>query len=248
MRSYRRARKTIKKGKRKHRRVSKRSYPGKQHGGEDLGAIPKIVIQTSKDPIPENATAQLKKQLDGWEYLFFTDEDILKFFQENPSADYPAITDKFNAITSGAHKADLFRYYYIFMHGGIFIDSDLMLYDPLTDILGQNSFVSVWAIKPEGSVFNGFLGATAKHPIIENALKDLYTMTNDQLVADYTITCKNLGGFVRKYTGGRVKMLEEVVNNDTYCTVKDTDNGKISLIHYMSMAIPDTRIDTPSSA
>jgi len=200
-----------------------------------------VVIQTSKDPIPENVMNQLKKQLDGWKYTFFTDDDILAFFKENPSSDYPNITDKFNTLVSGPHKADLFRYYYIYMHGGVFIDSDLMLYDPLESIVRDNSFVSVWAIKPEGSVFNGFLAATAKHPIIEEALKDLYAMTNEQILADYTIVCAHLGGFVKKYSGGSVKMLNETKNTDAYCHIKDNDSGKISLVHYQNMPIPDTR-------
>jgi mannosyltransferase OCH1-like enzyme len=185
---------------------------------------------------------KLKAQLDGWEYLYFSDEDILTFFQENQSDQYPDIIDKFNSFTTGPHKADLFRYYYIYMHGGLFIDSDLMLYDPLQDIAADNSFISVWAIKPPGSVFNGFIGATAKHPIIESALKDLYAMTNEQLQADYTIVCAHLGGFVKSFTEGGVKMLMEVMNMDTYCHIQDPDSGKISLIHYQNMDIPDKPI------
>lgn len=244
--ALRRRRKTIKRGKRSRRGRSK-NVRRKQRGGANLGAIPRIVIQTSKEPIPENVATQLKKQLDGWEHLFFTDDDILRFFKENPMSDYAGIADKFNSFTSGPHKADLFRYYYMYHHGGFFIDSDLMLYDPLEGIVGQNSFVSVWAIKPEGSVFNGFLGATAKHPIIEQALKDLYAMTNEQILANYTIVCANLGGFVKKYDGGSLKMLKETKNTDAYCHIEDPDSGKISLIHYQNMPVPDTPIDLPSS-
>jgi mannosyltransferase OCH1-like enzyme len=240
-RGHRQNKRTRRRSKKRHTR-RKRVFPGRQRGGADLGVIPRIVLQTSKDPIPERVLTQLKAQLDGWEYLHFTDADILTFFQENPSDQYPDIINKFNSFATGPHKADLFRYYYMYMNGGLFIDSDLMLYDPLQSIVGENSFVSVWAIKPPGSVFNGFLGATAKHPIIESALKDLYAMTNDQLQADYTIVCAHLGGFVTSFAEGNVKMLKETVNMDTHCHIQDPDSGKISLIHYQNMEIPDAGV------
>jgi len=241
MRGRKYNRRTRRRSKKRHTR-RKRVFPGKQLGGADLGVIPRIVLQTSKDPIPEKVLTQLKSQLDGWEYLYFTDADILRFFQENPDEYYLDIINKFNSFATGPHKADLFRYYYIYKRGGLFIDSDLMLYDPLQSIVGENSFISVWAIKPAGSVFNGFLGATAKHPIIESALKDLYAMTNDQLQADYTIVCAHLGGFVTSFTEGGVKMLKETANMDTHCHIEDPDSGKISLIHYQNMDIPDERV------
>jgi mannosyltransferase OCH1-like enzyme len=236
MRGYKR--RATKRYKKRGTRRRKRLFPG-MRGGADLGVIPRIVIQTSKDPIPPNVFEQLKKQLGDWEYLYFSDDDIMTFFTENVDDAFPDIIAKFQSFATGPHKADLFRYYYIYKHGGLFIDSDLMLYDTLENIVGNNSFISVWAIKPAGSAFNGFLGATAGHPILESALKDLYGMTNEQLQADYTIVCKNLGGFITSFGGGNLKMLKELENKDTHCTIEDPDSGKISLIHYQNMDIPD---------
>lgn len=228
-----------KRSKKRGSRRRKRVFPG-MRGGADM--IPRIVIQTSKDPILPGTVEQLKKQLVNWEYLYFNDNDIMTFFKENVDDAFPDIIAKFNSFATGPHKADLFRYYYIYKNGGLFIDSDLMLYDPLTGIIGNNSFISVWAIKPAGSAFNGFLGATAGHPLITSALKDLYGLSNEQLQADYTIVCKNLGGFITSFGGVDVKMLKELENKDTYCTIQDPNTGKTSLIHYQNMDVPDTPI------
>jgi len=203
------------------------------------GAITKFVIQTSKEPILDSVVTQLKKHLTGYEYNYFSDDDILAFFKENRLDEFPDIETVFKGFASGPHKADLFRYYYLYIRGGVFIDGDLMLYDDLRSILGSNRFVSVWALRPEGSVFNGFLAAEPKHPILYAALKDAYSTTNDQLQADYTLFCKNLGGFVRGNSTEGVKMLKEITNNDTFCKIQDPETGKISLIHYQSMDIPD---------
>jgi len=231
-------RRATKRSKKRGTRRRKRLFPGMRGGAE--GVIPRIVIQTSKDPIPSKVVDQLNKQLTGWEYLYFTDDDIMEFFKGNVDEAFPDIIGKFNSFTTGPHKADLFRYYYIYKHGGLFIDSDLMLYDPLEKIAGENSFISVWAIKPAGSVFNGFLGATAGHPIVKSALEDMYALTNEQLQADYTIVCAHLGGFVTSFQGGGVKMLKELENKDTHCTIQDPDSGKIALIHYQNIEIPET--------
>jgi mannosyltransferase OCH1-like enzyme len=237
---HKRHRYTRKRGRKNKSCKGRRRAPHrKQRGGTDYGHISRILIQTAKEPIPEKIVTKIKALTAGWDYLYFSDKDILQFFHDTPNDEFPDMTTRFNSFTSGEHKADLFRYYYLYMNGGVFMDSDLMLYDQINTIVGKNSFVSVWAKRPEGSVFNGFLGAAPKHPILHAALKDAYTTTNEQLQGDYTLFCKHMGGFVTKNMGTQVKMLKEVTNNDVFCTIEDPDSKKISLIHYQSMDIPE---------
>ena len=214
----------------------RRKFPGRHRGG---ASIPKQVIQTAKEPLPEKDTVQLKQYLGGSEYTFFSDEDAMKFMTENPIPEFPESVDKFKAIRAGPHKADFFRYYYIYLRGGVFIDGDLMLYENIDTILGTSSFVSVWALRPADSAFNGFLAATPKHPIIHAALKDMYEMEIGVLVADYTIVCKHLGDIIRANPAPDIKMLREISNNDVFCKIEDPVSKKIVMIHYQSMAIPD---------
>jgi len=240
----RRRRRPSKKYRRKQRKT--RKAPGKkpQRGG---GAIPKVCIQTAKKPIDAYITAQLKQYLHGWTYIFFTDEDIMRFFDEHPHKDYPHIKDKFNRFTNGEHKADLFRYYYIFMKGGVFIDSDLMLYDSIDTILGDKKFVSVRALQPIGSVFNGFLAATPQHPILLDALNDAYTVEDAALKKFYHLLVARLGTFVDKHMDASVKLLSEMTNTGFSCNIKDPDSGKISMIHYQNTVIPDIPLHTEAT-
>jgi len=200
--------------------------------------IPKIVMQTSKNTLPEKQVEQLKKKINGWHYEFFNDTDILKFFKDNSDNKYKKITEKFNSIPSGEHKADLFRYYYIYKKGGVYLDSDLMVYDSLDTIIGKNTLVSVRALSPEGSCFNGFIAATPRHPIIEKALTHMYNMDYTILKTDYYCITKEFCKIIRDYEGGSVKLLDEVKNTDR-CFIRDLESGKISLIHYHSGPIPD---------
>ncbi len=227
----------------KYRRKRRRA-PGtrKQRGG---ALIPKLCIQTAKEPIDPELHEQLAQYLTGWDYTFFTDADILAFFAANPQDAYKDISLKFTAFTLGEHKADLFRYYYLFLKGGVFIDGDLMLYENLNSILGENEFVSVRAIKPEGSVFNGFLAATPAHPIIVEALNHLYAIDPAELSKNYTAVVSALGTFVDKHPGEKVKLLKEITNNDSFCFIEDPDTGKVPMIHYQNSPIPKLPIHTP---
>lgn len=206
------------------------------------GHIPRVVVQTAKDPIPPKISNLLRKQIHGYAYTFFSDADILAFFQENPDRQYPHITEVFHSFTTGAHRADLFRCYYLYKKGGVYIDSDLILYDPLTGILGKNTFVSVWDVKYRGAAFNGFIAAVPNHPIMAAALKKLYTTSNATLVADYLAACKDFGRIISEFRGGGVKMMVEVnVVGDHYCETIDPDTGKLSLVHYYGGPIPEHR-------
>ena len=57
-----------------------------------------------------------------WTYLHFTDEDIVLYFREHPLPGFDHIVEKFGSITVGAHKADLFRYYFLYLNGGAYLD------------------------------------------------------------------------------------------------------------------------------
>ena len=46
--------------------------------------IPSILFQTSKDPPLAYAVKQLKEHAIGWDYMHFTDKDILQFFKDYP--------------------------------------------------------------------------------------------------------------------------------------------------------------------
>jgi len=222
------------------RRRRVRRHTRRQRGG--AAAIPKHCIQTAKEPLPEYVTEQLRAHTKAWKYIFFNDADIAAFFKSNPDPEFPEIQGVFDSFTTGPHKADLFRYFYLYKLGGVFIDSDLMLYDDIENIVGKNSFVSVKAIKPAGSIFNGFLAATRANPNIHEALKHLYATKNNELAAKYTLVVEKLGEIVAAHPQGTF-LLEEETNNDVFCTIKYPEGhpnaGKVPMIHYQNADIPN---------
>ena len=96
--------------------------------------IPKILLQVSREPFLDEVNAGWAERNGcGWKIDWYDDERILEYFDENPLPEFPNIVDVFNSFT-GAHKSDLFRYYYLYLNGGVFCDSDLMLTGDLSEL------------------------------------------------------------------------------------------------------------------
>jgi len=85
----------------------------------------------------------IKQKCPDWTYIHFTDNDIITFFNNNPLDEFSNIIDKFNSIKNGAHKADLFRYYFIYIKGGVFLDSDAMFQTDINNICLNYDFFTV---------------------------------------------------------------------------------------------------------
>jgi len=49
---------------------------------------------------------------------------MYKYMQNNQLEEFPNIINHIKSLTKGQHKADIFRYYWLYLNGGIFIDDD----------------------------------------------------------------------------------------------------------------------------
>ena len=105
------------------------------------GSIPKTIIQTG----PWNTyDTELRNKIiamnPGYTYRYFNNNDCIKFIRDN--FDHKVV-DAFNGLKSGAFKADLFRYCYLYVEGGIYIDIDLEPHVPFDDVIPPDAdFVS----------------------------------------------------------------------------------------------------------
>lgn len=199
----------------------------------DTAPISKIVLQTSK-VIPEQYVIDKIVSLSpGYSYVHFDDEQAIQYFLDNPLDEFPNIVDKFNSFTNGAHKADLFRYYFLYLNGGVYIDTDLMIEKDLPSILGNFPFVSLLSKFPHGSVSNSFVASSAKHPVIYAALKYAYSVDQDSLDSDYHHLVRNLFHIIYK-DGDRpddVLLYDEELYEGFGATIHDSAGERI-MCHY----------------
>ena len=182
--------------------------------------IPKLFFQTSKEPLDSLMSEMIKEQLiDEWQYMHFLDSDIVEFMNNNPLEEFPHSVEKFKSIKRGEHKADFFRYYFLYVNGGVFMDSDAMIYQPIDTIVQSYAFFSVKSRQVPNSLFQGILGAEARHPIIYQALRTMYHMDLNLLITDYHYLCKDIYNIYRSFA-----------EKDTCCLYEENPGKQIANI------------------
>lgn len=102
-------------------------------------AIPRRIIQTNRttylSPLAEASACNLKLLHPNWDYVFFTDEDIAAFVK----AEFSEYWKAFEAFREPIQKVDFFRYLAVYRLGGFYFDLDVLLRQPLTDLLRSES-------------------------------------------------------------------------------------------------------------
>ena len=199
--------------------------------------IPKIFMQTSRQKPEQYIVDMIKEKSPDWDYEHYTDDEIILFFSENPIDEFPNIIAKFYSLSYGEHRADLFRYYFLYVKGGVYMDMDAMIKDNIENIIQDSYFFTVESSYFPNTVFQGFLGAIPKHPLIYKALKDIYNTPLENLIKEFHLLCKNLYFFIFEYKNNiinkelKILLFKEVYGNEFEAYIKN-DEDKIVLIHY----------------
>jgi len=192
--------------------------------------ISKILLQKSKDKMDDYIIEMIASNLtDDWKYINYVNGEEIKFFNENPLEEFPDIVAKFNSIVLQPHKADLFRYYYLYINGGVYLDSDAMLHDNIMNIIREYDFVSVISHYPN-SIFNGFIATIPKHPIMYKALQNMYNANHKLLSTNYHTPGKFLYDLINKNKYDNIFLYREYMNSGVGYTY---NNDRVCvIIHY----------------
>jgi len=206
--------------------------------------IPKILIQSSKwKPTPPRIRQKFNLYTgNDWEYLYFSDKDIVKYLENNALDEFPSIIETFNKL-KGAHKADLFRYYFLYKNGGVWVDADAMIYKDINYLVeNYDFFTAVTEQSQPLRCFNGFIGSSPNNEIIRNAIYDCVYADIAQLDNDYFLLCSNLLTIIKNSQEKNIKLLvENDVNIETgIAKTYDSDdlNNPILLHYFRNKIIP----------
>ena len=104
-------------------------------------SIPKLFFQKSKDRLPQYIHDMIRHYLtDEWEYVNYINGDEIPFFEKYPLPEFPDFIERFKKVESGMTRSELFRYYVLYVRGGVYIDSDAMIYKPIDTIIKDYEF------------------------------------------------------------------------------------------------------------
>lgn len=195
--------------------------------------IPKIIFQTSKEKPEQYVIDKIKSKCgEEWQYIHFNDEECRQFMRENPVPNLPDIVERFNTMPSGPHKADLFRYYFLYVRGGIFLDSDAMIETNIESIVKMNDFFTVISIHVPETIFQGFIGCEAGNTIIYEALCAAYITPNELMQQFFHILCRQLYVIIQNYyTQYKIELFCEMPICGECVSIVDSNMQHI-LTHY----------------
>lgn len=105
----------------------------------DNNNIPKIIHQTYKsyDQVPEKWKLSIKKWKlyhPDWQYIFWSDNDIDKFMEENYKWFYPF----YKQYPTQIQRVDVARYFILYHFGGIYCDLDIIPKKNILPLLTNN--------------------------------------------------------------------------------------------------------------
>ena len=166
---------------------------------------------------------------DDWTYIHFTNAEMHEYLINNAQEEFPLIIELFDEI-DGPHKSDLFRYYFLYKNGGVYIDTDAMLYKNINYLVENYDFFAVEA--GNNQCFNGFIGSSPNNEIIKKAIHFAYNTTIDELRDCYHLNCKNLFSIVKDSNSSNIKLLIEKDFTYSQASTFDEDLRDPILIHY----------------
>lgn len=190
-------------------------------------------MQTSKNPPNFYRVLKIKELSKDWEYVHYTDQDIIDFFRDNPHNQFPDLIQAFNNLAVPQHKADYFRYYYLYMRGGVYMDTDLMPEVNVEDIVKNYEFISV--TNGPSKAFNGFIGAVPKHDILYLAFQHIYNLSLTVSEIRYDVMAHAFGKIIKNFNDPTINMeLNENIDSVSGLSRIRNSEGVLMLTHYFN--------------
>jgi mannosyltransferase OCH1-like enzyme len=150
--------------------------------------IPKIIIQTHKDPsISANCRQTWINFHSDYVYRFFNDAECRQFFIDK----MPSMLASYDKLPLPVQKADLFRYAAIYFYGGIYADVDTICLAPVHTYIDMNKDHLVVGVEMTPAIFKEGIdnyvtkyhspsqilqwnfAASAKHPALGKLLSQI---------------------------------------------------------------------------
>ena len=133
--------------------------------------IPRLLHQVwvGAHPMPEEFAdyrESWRRHHPSWEMRLWTEESL---------PDDLVRPEVYERLRSPAERSDIIRLEVLYRFGGVYVDTDVECLRPIDPLVEESGDFFVGAVK--GKVENAVIGATAGHPILERALRELQPVT-----------------------------------------------------------------------
>lgn len=166
-----------------------------------LETIPRTIVLTNKDKarIPTHIYDQYKKHAKDYTLSVFDDQDCEAFLRR----EYPyEVIRTFRSLRTGAHKADLFRYAYLYKCGGVYLDVKTILLKDLEDIIDHDRPVFYVVYTDQNRLYNGILCTPPRNEYFLRLLED---MVYGPSISHYMQVCESAARVLKQEMSGNLQ-------------------------------------------
>jgi hypothetical protein len=159
--------------------------------------IPKILFQISDLRPPKYLRNQIKETYHDWAYVHFIEQEIISYINRNPIPEFENSLEKFKSGNT-IFKENFFKYYFLYINGGVYLNSQCMIEKNITSTVESCSFFAVQSCVKNTSLFSGFIGCETGNKIIYDALKEMYHLKESHQKNNFDLSIQNLVKIVEK--------------------------------------------------
>lgn len=135
--------------------------------------IPKLLWQTWKTKtVPDKwieSPQSVGQHLPDWEYRLTTDEENLAFVEK----EFPELLELYRSFPREIYRVDMIRYLYLYRFGGVYIDLDIKLKRPLTDLFSSGGDLYLTSTPNLNGLTNSFMASTPGNPFWMRCIEEI---------------------------------------------------------------------------
>jgi hypothetical protein len=161
--------------------------------------IPKIILQTSILKQPNYVVEEIKSKSNGWIYTNIKNKEFIAFFKEFPIEEFSNSIEIFNSLENEYLKTEFFKFYFLYLKGGVYIDCNCMIEENIDLIIKNYSFCVFESYLNNNTISNNFMAFEPQHMIIQQMLSDMHNIDKDIFKKDPLFISKNLYKLVNNY-------------------------------------------------
>lgn len=154
-----------------------------------LSHIPFKLCMTTHYPIdciPTKVFENLEQFGDGIPYTIYSDKDCVEYLQKYYGTE---ITQRFQSLKGGMHKADLFRYCYLYREGGLYMDIKTELIKNLKSVFAFDCNDMYTCLSVHGSsVYQGIICCKPGLPVFQKLINTFMLTSNLQITDNLVFT------------------------------------------------------------
>jgi mannosyltransferase OCH1-like enzyme len=210
--------------------------------GQTNGEISKILLQLSSVRPPLAIQRLIAEKFANWDYRVFTDAECIAYIQNNPIDNFTESVEIYKALKE-PHRSDFFKYYFLYLNGGVYMNNDSMIDVDIGDITKEYSFFAVESILNNNTVFSGFIGSHANSDIMFQILNFIYETDKTVLESDYFIIQKKIYSIIADFLKNtssqphlaKHKIYKESFKNPEYAII--LEEKRVIFTHYYNSTI-----------